>query len=172
MPTLVFDPMPGALEQLLAERARLGLDRRDEVWEGVLYMIPPPNVRHGQLASRLHRLLGPLADRVGLELAGAIGIGDGEDDYRVPDLALLRPGFAPQWNTTAALVVEILSPGDKSGEKLGFFAAHRVGEVVMVDPATHTLEWLALDGAYRPTERSSVIDTDVDGLANRIDWPA
>ncbi len=61
-------------------------------------------------------------------ITGIIGIGGGKHDYRVPDLALLRPGFAPQWNDTAALVVEIVSPRDKTWEKLGFYAAHHVDE--------------------------------------------
>lgn len=29
-------------EGMLAERCQLGLDGRDEVWDGVLYMVPPP----------------------------------------------------------------------------------------------------------------------------------
>jgi Uma2 family endonuclease len=36
---------------------------------------------------------------------------------------------------TAALVVEIVSPGDESYKKLDFYAAQAVDEVVIVDPA-------------------------------------
>ena len=118
MPTLVLDPQPAAIEQLLQQRARLDLDRRDEVWEGVLHMIPPPSHEHERLAVKLVGVLDPLADAAGLELTGTVGIGEGKDDYRVPDLALHRPGYAPQWHPTAALVVEIVSPGDKSWDKL------------------------------------------------------
>ena len=114
VPTLVLDPPPSALEQLLAERARLDLDRRDEVWGGVLHVIPPPSHEHERLLMLVGRLLGPCADRAGLELTGGVGIGAGEDDYRVPDLALHRPGAAEQWHPTAALVVEIISPGDET----------------------------------------------------------
>lgn len=34
-------------EGLLAERARLGHDRFDEMWEGVLHMVPPPRSEVG-----------------------------------------------------------------------------------------------------------------------------
>ena len=174
MPTLVFDPQPGAIAELIAERERLGLDRRDEVWEGVLYMMPPPSHGHGLLVARLARLLGPYADEAALlELTGGVGIGAGEEDYRVPDLTVLRPGYEPQWNTTAALVVEILSPGDKSREKLAFYAAHRVHEVLIVDPDARGVEWLALtDGEYVPIERSALLDLTPAELAAGIDWPA
>ncbi len=109
MPTLVLDPQPAAIEELLAQRARLDLDRRDEVWEGVLHMIPPASHERERLVVKLVAILDPPADAAGLELTGAVGIGDGKDDYRVPDLALHRPGSAPQWHPTAALAVEVVS---------------------------------------------------------------
>ena len=55
MPTLVFDPQPTELEQLLERRHRLDQDRRDEVWEGVLHMIPPPSHEHERIAMILAR---------------------------------------------------------------------------------------------------------------------
>ena len=173
MPTLVFDPQPAELEQLLERRHRLDQDRRDEVWEGVLHMIPPPSVEHERLASVLHRLLGPLADTVGLELTGAIGIGGDAHNYRVPDLVLLRGGYAPQWNETAALAVEIVSPGDKSWDKLGFYAAHHVDELLIVDPAARKVDWLVRDGdSYQPTLRSALLNLTTDELARQLGWPA
>ena len=145
------------MEQLLEERRRTGADRRDEVWEGVLHVIPPPSVEHERLAHRLHVLLEPAASSAGLVLVGTVGIGV-ESDYRVPDLALLRPGYAPQWNHTAALVVEVLSPRDDTWEKLPFYAAHEVDEVVIVDPEQREIRWLGLTGGeYRPVERSRLL---------------
>jgi Uma2 family endonuclease len=162
----------GRLEQLLDERERLGLDRHDEVWEGVLHMIPPPSVGHEILASQLHRLLGPPADAAGLALTGPIAIGADRHDYRAPDLALLRPGFAQQWNRTAALVVEIVSPKDETWAKLGFYEAHSVDELVIVDPATRSVDWRALAKAdYRPIDHSSVVDLSPARLAAQIAWP-
>jgi Uma2 family endonuclease len=76
------------------------------------------------------------------------------------------------WLATAALVVEILSPGDESRQKLGFYAEHHVDEILLVDPAEHTVTWLQLhDGEYKPIQRSGLIDLGATVLAERIDWP-
>jgi hypothetical protein len=40
---------------------------------------------------------------------------------------LHRPGAAKMWHPTAALVIEILSPGDETWAKLPFYAAHQNG---------------------------------------------
>jgi Putative restriction endonuclease len=173
MPTLVFDPQPAEIEELLARRRDLGIDRWDEVWEGVLHMIPPPSHKHQLLASRLHRLLGPLADEAGLELTADVGVGSDEHNYRAPDLALHRPAdVEPQWHRTAAVAVEIVSPNDKTWDKLGFYAAHHVDELVIMDPDQRTVHWLALlEGQYQPLARSGLIELGPSELAKRIDWP-
>jgi len=172
VPTVVLDPAPAEFEALLERRRELGLDRWDEVWEGVLHMIPPPSYAHERIASRLHRILGPRADVAGLELVGGVGLGD-KDDNRVPDLALQRPQDAqPQWQETLALAIEIRSLGDDTFDKLPFYARHRVDELVIIDPQHHTVEWLALsEGRYQPVERSTVIDVSATELAQSIDWP-
>ncbi len=40
MTTVLVGGVPPVLEQWLERRRRLGLDRRDEVWEGVLHVAP------------------------------------------------------------------------------------------------------------------------------------
>jgi Uma2 family endonuclease len=40
-------------ESELAERRRLGLDRRDEMWEGVLHMTPAPSDEHQRIVDDL-----------------------------------------------------------------------------------------------------------------------
>ena len=78
-------------------------------------------------------------ERPGCLLAmGEFNLGESEHDFRVPDGGLHRPGAAGVWHATAALVVEILSPGDESLQKLPFYAAHHVDEVLLVDPAERT----------------------------------
>jgi Uma2 family endonuclease len=172
MPTLVLDPQPAELDALLERREALGLDHRDEVWQGVLHMNPAPSYRHERLSSILHRLLGPCADAAGLEMVGTVGIGV-TNDNRVPDLMLQRPQDAePQWQQTAAMVIEIVSPRDKSRDKSGFYAAHDVDEVMIVDPEKRTVDWLGLKGgSYEELEHSTVIDLGPSELAEQIDWP-
>ncbi len=144
----------------------------DEIWEGVLHMVPAPNYGHGDLESQLHAILRPLARRAGLTMIGQSNLGEGEHDFRVPDCALHRPGASGTWHSTAALVIEIVSPHDESWEKLPFYAAHDVEEVLIVDPAKRSVDWLGLDGGeYRPIERSGLIELGASELGALIDWP-
>ena len=53
-------------ESLLDERRRLGLDVFDEVWEGVLHMVPPPSEEHQRLGSELIAVFVGTAKRHGL----------------------------------------------------------------------------------------------------------
>ncbi len=173
MRTLVLDPPTAGLEELLERRRRSGLDRLDEVWEGVLHMVPAPTHEHGDLESQLHTILRPLASKAALTMVGRSNLSEDEHDYRVPDSALHRAGASGAWHPTAPLVVEIVSPGDESWEKLPFYAAHRVDEVLILDPQEHTVSWLALDaGEYHPIEHSALIDLGPSELAEQIEWPA
>jgi len=136
-------------------------------------MIPAPSFEHARITQQLAELLGPLAAAAELVAAmGEFNLGDSEHDFRVPDGGLHRPGAAGVWLSTAALVVEIVSPGDETWDKLPFYAAHQVDEILIVDPQQRTVEWLALErGEYRPVERSRLITLGPAELAERIDWP-
>lgn len=173
MSTLVLGPPPYELEALLERRERSGLHRLDEVWEGVLHMVPAPTGEHAELKQQLAELLGPLARAAGLTAAmGEFNLGDSENDFRVPDGGLHRARPRGVWQPTAALVVEILSPGDESWQKLPFYAARHVDEVLIVDPADHTVHWLGLaDGEYREVSQSGLIALGPGELAERLDWP-
>ena len=173
MRTLLPDPPPAELRALLERRKRLGQDRKDEVWEGVLHMVPAPAHRHGHLAQQLAELLGPTARAAGLEPTIAeFNLGDSKDDFRVPDGGLHRPGAAEMWHPTAALVLEILSPDDETWQKLPFYAAHHVDEILIVDPDTRQVHWLTLTAErYEPIEHSALIELGPAKLAQRIDWP-
>jgi Uma2 family endonuclease len=173
MPTLVLDPQPRELEQLMERRRVSGLHRLDEVWEGVLHMVPAPSGAHAYIAQQLAVLLDGPARAAGLVPAmHEINLGSSQDDFRVPDGCLHREIPRETWFPTAALAVEIVSPGDESWQKLPFYAAHGVDEVLIVEPAEHAVHWLALAaGEYREVERSGLIDLGPAELAERIDWP-
>jgi Uma2 family endonuclease len=171
MPTLVRDPQPAEFEALLERRRRLGQDLFDEVWEGVLHMNPAPHSRHGRLEWQLAGILAPLAARAGLRALGQFNLGE-EGDYRVPDGALVHPGADAVYLPTAALLLEIVSPGDETWEKLDFYAAHGVEELLIVDPQQKSVSWMGLDGQeYRHLKRSRLIELGATELAERIDWP-
>jgi Uma2 family endonuclease len=134
-------------------------------------MVPAPGDRHALIEWQLPRLLGPAADRAGLLLSGQFNIGCSEN-YRVPDGGLHRVGRWGTYASTAALVVEIVSPGDETWEKLPFFAGLGVDEVVVVDSIAHDVHWLALvNGSYETVERSGLIDLGPARLVEQINWP-
>ena len=156
MTTLVLGSPPPELEALLERRRQAGVDRLDEVWQGVRHLVPAPSLEHARVASQLTVLLYGPVRAAGLLLAmHEFNLGESEHDFRVPDGGLHRPGAAGVWLSTAAMVVEILSPGDESRQKLGFYAEHRVDEVLLVDPDKRTVTWLALrDGQYETIQQA------------------
>ena len=173
VPTLVCDPPPAEFETLLQRRRELGQDLLDEVWEGVYHMNPAPHQRHAHVAQQLAELLGPPAREAGqMPMISIFNLGE-PDDFRVPDGGLFRPRPDEVYVPTAALVVEIVLPDDKTWEKLGFYAAHRVEELLIVDPQERRVHLLALqpNGEYGPIERSVLIALGPAELAEQIDWP-
>ncbi|MDQ6746251.1 MAG: Uma2 family endonuclease [Actinomycetota bacterium] len=173
MQTFVLDPDTSGFNELLERRRRAGADRFDEVWEGVLHMAPAPRGEHADLSQQLAELLGVVARTAGLfTTMSEFNLGESEFDYRIPDGGIHRQRLRGVWHATAALVVEIVSPGDESWEKLPYYAAHHVEEVLIVDPQERQLHWLALEaGEYRPVERSGLMELAPAELAARIDWP-
>lgn len=174
MPVLVLeDPPPREIQTLIERRRRSGLHRLDEVWEGVLHMVPAPSGAHAYLAQQLAELLGPPARGAGFVPAmHEVNVGSSEADFRIPDGALHREIPRSVWFPTLPLVVEIASPGDESWQKLPFYAAHEVEEVLIVEPGERTIHWLRLrDGEYVEAKRSGLIDLGVEDLLERIDWP-
>jgi Uma2 family endonuclease len=172
MRTLVADPPPAEFQALLERRRRFGADRHDEVWEGVLHMTPASRGCHDDVQQQLAELLGPPARRAGLlPTVGGFNLGE-PDDYRIPDGGFRRERVVAVYYQTAALVIEVVSPGDETWEKLPFYAAHGVEELLIVDPERRSVEWLALQQTeYRPIERSGLIDLGAAELRERIDWP-
>lgn len=172
-------------EQLLAERRRLGIDRFDEVWDGVLHMVPPPSSRHQRLSHELGGALLPLAKAKGLVAMHEAGLyrPDAEGtDYRVADLVYARPEHVSERGVEgrADLVVEVLSPGDETYDKIAFYAEVGVQELLVVDPATARVElFLRAEDALRPVSSAAgsltvqslgVTMTPGSGGRLRLDW--
>lgn len=169
--TVVLGSGPKEIGELIEHRRATGADRFDEVWNGDYHMAPAPSAAHALTDDELAAVLRPLARARGLVGSGPFNLG-GPGDYRVPDRGLHRDRPTGSWVATAALVVEILSPDDESWSKLPFYASHGVEEVVMADPATSTLTWLACDGdTFRPVERSELLDVVAAEVATAIAWP-
>jgi Uma2 family endonuclease len=74
-----------------------------------------------------------------------------EHNYRCPDVVVVLPGSAARdadthWVGGPDLVVEVVSPNDRSLEKLGFYAALGVGEALLVNRDSKTAELFVLSG--------------------------
>ena len=132
-------------DEVLAERRRIGIDRRDEVWDGVIHMVPLPSGPHMDVSFELAVALRTVAQRRGLKVHHEAGLFDHDTNYRVPDIIVARPELLTHrgWEG-AELVVEVLSPNDESREKLPFFAKLGLREVWFVDPETRAIELLVL----------------------------
>ena len=168
-----------ARESLVEERRRLGIDSKDERWEGEWHFVNPPKSWHPRLNADMLVVLAPLARLAGLEPSGdSMGIfADLETDWRVPDQVYAQPEQIVEEGVTGAeLVVELRSPGDESYAKLPFYAARGVTEAMIVHrDRRFELYRLDDDKTYRPVEdgRCSVLGvtfTTVDGPKLRITW--
>jgi Uma2 family endonuclease len=168
MPMMVQTSTDDAPELLaLIERRRAqGLDRYDEWWEGVYRIVTGPTPEHGQFVVALAALLLPRAQVRNLGVSAPVNIGIDKFDARVPDLAVFRPDTertSPAFLTTAELVVEVLSPRERPGEKLAFYATWNVDEYLEIDLARRSAQLLSnRRGVWEPVERSGVVELTVD----------
>lgn len=110
----------------------------DEMWEGVLHMVPPPSEEHQRISGELFVALHGTVTEAGLAVRYETALFDPEapeaSDYRVPDLVVFGAGRRSDRGVEggAALVVEIRSPGDESLEKVDFYQRVGVREIVMI----------------------------------------
>ncbi len=168
---VVLDPSPPSFDAWLAERRRLGQDGYDEVWGGVYHVAPMAHGRQGRLQFHLPILLAEPADRAGLVGSGPVNIGQ-IGDFRVPDLVYLRPTEPVLYYATAALVVEIVSPGDETYQKFDFYFARWVEELLVVDPIEHSARWFVRgQSGFEPSPRSELLGLAAADLQAQIDWP-
>lgn len=157
--------MAGLAEAIEARHAA-GLDRYDEWWEGVYRIVTGPSPEQGRLAAWLARALWAPAEAAGLHVAAPINIGTDKADCRVPDIGVYRPDTertSPTFLATAALVVELLSPAEVPGAKLGFYLSHGIEEVLDVDVVTGHARLL-----IRPDTTSDPADPWAEAPASQV----
>jgi Uma2 family endonuclease len=148
-------------EWFLEERRRLGHDRKDELWDGVLHMVPPGSFAHGSVIGGLTVALDAIARRRGMRAyPSELGVFEHDTNYRVPDITIVRPEHCTERGLIGAeLVVEVLSPHDESREKQPFYAARGIRESWIVAPRTRVVEmselreeqYVRIDGHRSPT---------------------
>ena len=155
MVSLITDPR---LEtELIEQRRRTGADRYDEVWEGVYVMAPLADNEHQGLATRISAALYAAVDEAGMGTVYAgVNVSDrAEDwtqDYRCPDVAVFgrntqATNGKTHWLGGPDFVVEIVSPYDRSREKLTFYGRIGTRELLLVDRDPWSLELYRLEGS-------------------------
>jgi Uma2 family endonuclease len=165
MAVLVTDPVLAG--RLKAEREASGAGRFDEVWESVYMMTPMPNDEHQRIVMLLGSILQEVIGWPGLgDVRPGVNVSQSEEgwetNYRVPDLAVfLRGGTAKNcgtfWCGGPDFGVEIVSPDDRTREKLPFYGTIGVRELLLIDRDPWALElYRSASGSLRLAVRASL----------------
>ncbi len=153
-----------------AHRALLGLDLFDEVWDGEYRMAPAAHWGHGYLHDQVVVLFSAVARSQGLMGTSPFNLGS-PNNYRVPDHGYHRTRPLGVWNPTAALVIEIVSPGDASTQKFDFYAAQGVEEVIVIDPSDRSVRCTNLS-TRAVVATSAVLGLVMAEVEEQLDWPS
>jgi Uma2 family endonuclease len=167
-----------SLEQrLIEERQASGADQHDEVWEGVYFMPPLANDEHQGILSGFVAILefllgwpGLAKVRPGVNLAGFQE--DWKRDYRAPDVVVFLQDTRAQlfdifWRGAADFVIEVVSPGDRTREKVPFYSKIGVRELLIVDRQPWRLE-LLLHNGNRLVKAAESTAPHGDVIASRV----
>lgn len=158
---------PDLQRRLIAHRRRTGADRYDEVWEGVYMMAPEANLEHQDLATGIATVI-----RIVVQWPGhgsvyqGVNVSDRREgwkqNYRVPDVAAFLNGTTAVkcktvWVGGPDFAVGIISPFDRTREKLDFYAKVGTRELLVIDRQPWTLELYRLQhGALVEVGRSTL----------------
>ncbi|HKB15341.1 MAG TPA: Uma2 family endonuclease, partial [Planctomycetota bacterium] len=155
----------------LRERRRTGAHARDEVWEGVLHVVPGPSVEHQRLQFELQSILRQaVRDPDGGVVCGELNTADPVrelGDFRIPDVVVLLPGSIPLLKRGLFvaggpdLVVEVRSPGDETFEKIPFYGRIGVRELLVVDAETKGVELFRHDGRMLARVEATPVESEV-----------
>jgi Uma2 family endonuclease len=140
-------------ERLIRERQENGSDRYDEVWEGVYMMSPIANNEHQYLALEIAGVLRELRQK-GDRIYAGLNVSDRENwtfNFRVPDVAVYLKGNPAEDRKTFMLggpdlAVEIVSKGDRTFEKIDFYASVKTKELLILNRQPWEFELYRHDG--------------------------
>ena len=149
-------------EQILERRRAQGNRARDEVWDGVTYIMPEPDNEHQDLSYLFGLYFGiaVLLRGPGGRINPTSNLSDSvvnwKQNYRNPDLAYFAPSTEAEdhgtfWHGGPDFLLEVVSSGDMSRDKLDFYASIGTREVLVLDRDPWRLELYQLRrGKLRP----------------------
>jgi Uma2 family endonuclease len=135
---------PELAEQILADReSSPGGRRREEVWDGVTFIMPDADTEHNDIAIFFIWVFRSVFDpERGDRVQGSTNVTDRlkrwKLNYRNPDMCLFRSGNPAEdrrthWYGGPDFALEIVSPDDRSRDKLDFYAGVGTREVLVLD---------------------------------------
>ena len=153
MRVLFLEP-PQEVVDLLDRRRRWGADRWDEMWNGVLHVVPMPTGTMQRFNTEFLAMVAPLAKARGLKPYYTLGLFRTDDDYRVPRQSYCRPDQVKERGADGAeLVLEIRFDGDETYEKIDFYSERGVREMLVADPEERSIElFRAVGGRLIPAQ--------------------
>ena len=132
--------------ELIAPRRASGQDKYDEIWDGVYVVAPMADNEHQDVVNAFSTSLTIAWDMQGLGRTqpGANVSNDAMDwrrDFRIPDVLCFTDhcqavGHGSHWLGGPEFAVEITSPGNRTLEKLDFYAGVGTRELLIVDRST------------------------------------
>ena len=149
--------------------------RRYELIGGAIVMTPAPGVDHQRVSRRLQRLLEDAWPA--MEIFNAPIDLDLPGEQRVePDLVVVERGrTGPRLQLPVGLVVEVVSPGSQTNDRVTKRAAYAEAGIPaywIVDPARGVVTCLRLEGGeYRVVAEGSRVGVE-SPVALRVDLPA
>ena len=175
MVALITDP---ALEErVIAQRKAAGADRFDEVWDGVYVLAPLANNEHQHLVNELCTILTITVAWTGLgKVFPGVNVTDQDEDwqynYRCPDIVVYVKGTQAEsrdthWFGGPDFGIEVVSPHDRTLEKLPFYAKVGTRELLVVDRRPWKLTLFRLGGNEMVEAGSSTPDDD-NVLASQV----
>jgi Uma2 family endonuclease len=148
MPAFIADP--DVEKRIRAERKAAGADKYDEVWDGVYVIMPLPDIEHQRIVSHINSYFVLTVDVAGLgQSFPGVNVSDRRrnwnQNYREPDVAVFlndnpAENCGTHWRGGPNLAIEIVSPHDRSREKLDFYASVGVEELLLIDRSPWRLE--------------------------------
>jgi Uma2 family endonuclease len=141
MPVMILDP--SMEKRFRARRKRLGIDKWDEVWDGVLVVPPLPNNEHQTFVLDFCDAIRHVVDRsTGDSVLPGANVSDRKKgwkkNYRCPDVVVCLAGGRAEdcgthWCGGPDFLVEIISPGEDPQLKFDFYAKVKTRELLIVE---------------------------------------
>ena len=168
---VLFLEQPQEVLDVLDRRRRWGADRWDEMWNGVLHVVPMPTGTMQRFNTEFLAMVAPLAKARGLKPYYTIGLFRTDDDYRVPRQAYCRPDQVQERGADGAeLVLEIRFDGDETYEKIDFYSGRGVREMIVAHPIERRVElFRAVGGRLMPVQPGpdGALESEVLGISLR-----